>query len=279
MNIDAKLKSILQAVMRAVDSEREKDAVHLFMQAVAHDPTLNQVDLPPVLTKVLGKSRTEFLIQAFAELPCMGCSRGIWLCDDCHGSGISGETSVCEKCTGLGAGNCGFCAGSGWITYNYMPPGLRPAVVLSRTRLVIAEARTLLELPLPEADLAGRATVRKKLVKQILAHNRLLGALGNAMEVVKRQSESTGAAKAMLEQVRAVGAKAVPRLEKRVRSLLGQLAVLAKLEADQATDVDEKKLAVRRAKYYATIMKSSDFKGTSLFHLHLKRPPKTVPRT
>lgn len=268
--------SLFRTVARALDAGRAAEAVHQFMQALAHDTTLKHVDLPPVLAKSLGRKRADALVTAFAEHPCMVCKRGLLLCEECDGKGHIGDR-MCEECLGLGAANCSFCAGSGWITYNYVPSGLRAAVVVARSRLALADARGLMADALPEAG-QGRASLnRKQLAQSLLRLNRLMGAFNNALGVARHPPETGSAATRMLEKVEAACSKAAEKLERRIRRLLVLLSGAFQAEAARADGPGKQRLAERRAAFYGALAKSADFAGTSLYHPYLAarlRPPR-----
>ena len=112
----------------------------------------------------------------------MGCKAGLLVCEECGGKGLDPRGAICERCIGLGAANCPFCGGSGWITYNYVPAALLSLVVMERSRGVLEVAGELLAQPAPTAD-TRPAPSRAALIRQLVRLNRLLGAFNNAIAV------------------------------------------------------------------------------------------------
>lgn len=265
MSIQEEAAGAFQPVVRALDADRDAEAVKRFKEVVLGAPRIRRLD-PLALAKLLGRARTTALVQAFAKHPCMACRQGLLLCEDCDGRGNFRDGRICDDCLGLGAANCSFCAGSGRITYNYVPRGLRPAVVLTRTRLALAEARTLLAA----APASQAAKNRKAVAKAILSCNRLLGAFNNAIGAA-HASKASSAAPAIFEKVTAASAKAAAKLERRTRRLLALLSESARLDSERSTDAERRRLAERRAAFYAGLARKASFVGTALYHPYLAR--------
>jgi len=261
---------IMQSVARALSAGRSKEAVHQFVQALSHDTTLKRVDLPPLLAQTLGKSKLDALIQAFAKHPCMVCRRGLLICDDCEGRGYFRDGRICDACLGLGTTNCDFCAGSGWITYKYVPAGLQEMVLLARSKLALAEARALLAAPLPGGGKTGGEANRKTLAQRLLQANRLMGAFDNAVGIARSLAEAGAGSATTFENVESACSSAASRLVRRIRKLLQLLSENAKVQAAQEKSPRQRRLNERRTQTYASLAKSTDFKGTSLFHVYLR---------
>ncbi len=281
MPVNPPLDRLLPPVAKALAAGRAADAVHQFMQALSHDTSLKHVDLGPLLAKSLGKARAAELVEAFAEHPCMVCRRGLMLCEECAGKGSFGEQRICDACIGLGAANCAFCAGSGWITYNYVPAGMRAAVVLARTKLALAEAREIIAAPAPNPRRGSSSLSRKELAQRILRVNRLLGAFNNALGVALHPPVPPVAVDSGLKKVKEVCARASAGLERRLRELLLLIATNAAVEAQRAPQPARKKAAEARARFYAGLARSADFTGTNLYHPYLQelrpRPQASAP--
>lgn len=279
MAVDDRSGRIFRSVIRALDAGRTAEAVHQFMQVLAHDAALKCVDLPPLLANLIGRERADALVQAFAEHPCMVCKRGLLLCEDCKGEGYFSDGRSCDQCLGLGATNCDFCAGSGWITYSFVPTGLLAAVVLTRSKLALAEAQELLDAPLPNPRKTSASVSRKLLAKRLLRLNRLMGAFNNAVAVAQNPPGAGPAVESVLEKVNAACSRAASKLQPRIRELVVLLSETAKVESVRATEPDQRRIAERRVEFYASLAKSTDFTGTSLYHPHLQqlrpRPPES----
>lgn len=260
---------ILDVVGKALDASRSKDAVHLFVQSMGHGLAARQSDLLQLVVSQLGKARAESLIAAFARHTCMGCKRGLLLCEECKGTGVFGEGSICDRCIGLGAANCGFCAGSGWITYNYVPPGIRVPVVTERVKLAAKQATEAMAEALPQSD--DPPLTRKELAHRLLELNRLMGAFDNALEVTRHPPVSSKTAASALNVIRKVALKASGRMERRIRQLLVLLVQDALARRERADSESAEAVEKRRARFYHNLAKSADFKRTCLSHVYLHR--------
>lgn len=263
MALDEHARKLFQSVLRAIEAGRSAEAVHQFVQALSHDTNFKRIDLPPLLTRALGRAQTDALIEAFAEHPCMVCKRGLLLCEECDGTGAFRGGRVCDKCIGLGAANCDFCGGSGWITYNYVPNGLQAAVVLARCKLALTETQELLDAPLPGAD----GATRKQLAQHLLRLNRMLGAFNDALGVARHPPDTGPASDTVLKRVETVSWNAARKLDRRVRQVLLLLEEQARRAGARGTDDG---LGERRADYYHRLAQSPDFIGTSLHHVYLR---------
>lgn len=234
-----------------------------------HDADLKAVNLPAWLVSSFGKQRAAHLLRALSRHPCMGCRSGLIACEDCETKGFFADGRVCDACSGLGATNCGFCSGSGWITYNFLPVGLRSIVALERTKQTISATRGLLSKPVPPVDASNLADCRKTLAKQLLRFNRFCGVLNNALSVARHPSLGDAHAATVLPKVEAACLAEAEKLKHRMRALLLASAQIAQAEIPTARNEAERDLARRRSEFYTQLASSTDFSGTSLFHVHL----------
>lgn len=236
---------------------------------MGHGLAARQPELFQLVVSQLGKARAELLIAAFARHTCMGCKRGLLLCEECNGKGVFGKGSICDRCIGLGAANCGFCAGSGWITYNYVPPGIRVPVVTERVKLAARQATEAMAEALPQSD--DPPLTRKELARRLLEFNRLMGAFDNALEVTRHPPVSSKSAASALKVIREVALKAAGRIERRIRQLLALLVQDALSRRERADTEAARTIEKRRARFYHSLAKSPDFKRTCLRHVYLHR--------
>lgn len=266
MQIDGSLRSLLQSVSKALQAGRPSDAVHLFVKALAHDRSFHQGDRPIQLAKALGKMRFLALVRAFADHPCMACENGVHECDACNGRGAFDDWRICDSCVGIGTSDCEFCAGSGWITYNYVPDSLRPAVAVVRSKRTLTEARRLLATPLPGNAARDPAVARRALVQRLLQLNRLMGAVNNALDAARDATKTGRSAEHALRGVEAACLKLAIRLDRAARQVLLGLKESWRLEATRTGTAEKRRLCERRVAYYASLVRSRHFRGTSLFH-------------
>lgn len=252
---------VIELVAGELRGDKIGAAVRRFASAAQHDLSLCRSDLVAWLSKRIGKSLTQKLVHGFAVYPCMGCKGGIVACAACRGRGIGMRGDSCEPCVALGAVSCDFCAGSGWITYNFVPQPLRPFVILERTRIATTQAGRLPEL--------AEAASPKVIAKEIVQTNRILGALDNAVGAAREHLQSHHVKQEIWRKAIASCAKAGIRLEKRVRLALKNMAA--------APSGGQKKAEDRNA-YFAELSGSQQFAGTCLHHPNLAEIRKAAAR-
>jgi hypothetical protein len=244
---DAQVQRLLVPVVKALRAGNGAEAARRFVAALAHDIAVPHSELLHWLETAIGKEPCRQLVRAFAAHPCMGCKRGLEPCRECMGKGVFGDNRICDMCIGFGATNCGFCAGSGWMTYNFAPAGIRIAVLIARTQVG-----------------------RKQLAGLVVQINRYLGALNNSVGMVAHPPIDELRGDPRLAKVRKACARAAERLEARLRKVLAALAKLSEREAAGASTVARADLAGRRAQFYDRLASSADFAGTSLYHVYLR---------
>jgi len=266
--MDSKTERIMTPVIQALSSRQDAEAVRLFQEAVANSPSLRDSDLSTWLVKTIGKAPAQRLIQAYAEYPCMGCKQGLLKCAPCHGKGEVSDDEVCERCMGFRAMNCDFCAGAGWITYNFVPPGLVAAVVLERSRRVLARAKSLLAAPSAAESDESASEKCKALTLEVLQLNRILGVMDNALAVAHAPSPLARKHKQVLMQVQSACIAGAARVEKRLRKTLHELAECWESRSGSGAN---RGAAAKRARYYERLASAKDFSRTGLFHVYLTK--------
>jgi hypothetical protein len=162
-------------------SDRWPDAVRLFTDGVAHELVPDRPDLARWLMRVVGRTETLRLAKAFALKECFYCKGGLERCDACGGRGYHPDQTICERCIGLGRAACDFCTGSGWVTYNYVPAGLRLPVILERAKVAAGNAETLLRKATPAVSERSSSATGRSLAKELVQLNRLMGVFENAI--------------------------------------------------------------------------------------------------
>lgn len=264
------LKRVLSPVVVALNEDRNTEAVRRFVEICAHSPALPDDDLVRILTARIGKTATIRLIRAFAKHPCVGCNNGLETCEECEGKGIDASNRVCESCIGLGVTDCGFCGGSGFVTYNFVPAGLRLVVVLERSQLVISRIKALLASPPPDVEQLSVAKATKAVSQQLLVAHRLLDMLNNAVGATLVTGPGLRDERVRAKCRSACFASAA-RLGARVRQLLRSLHSM-NVQAAAAADHPAKRRAfARRANFYKRVGNSPDFRGTGLYQVNLEK--------
>jgi hypothetical protein len=269
---DSQRARILQSVVEELDRGRGDQAARLYLDGQAHGlfPTGN--GLPRRLTKTIGKEATGKLVSAFAQFPCFYCRKGLEPCEACDGLGSVASGTICEACAGLGAARCGFCDGSGWVTYNVVPPGLRLSVLAERVNRASGRIEALLQKPVPKNASADPAKAAERCTKQMLDLNRQLGVLENAVVALRGLARAQPSSKERLAKIAGACCRAALEAQARIRLLAKQMAVCSKLQAE-AADADEAvgKRAKKGAAFYESLAATETLTGTALEHPYLQR--------
>lgn len=271
------MRRFAQRLKAALKTGSTADVVRLFMDGVAHELVPNRPDLAPWLMKVVGRTETMRLAKAFALKECFYCKGGLERCEACDGRGHHRHTAICERCLGLGVAPCDFCTGSGWVTYNYVPAGLRLPVILERAKAATSRANELLRKATPTVSARGSRETGKALAKDLVQLNRLLGVFENAIVAGEKLVERDADHAAGMEKLVKTCLHAARRLQPRIRQALRALAEFARVESTRAAKPGARAVATRRAKFYDTLVASENFLGSGLHHPHLlqqREPPK-----
>jgi hypothetical protein len=271
------VRRFAQRLKAALKADSTADAVRLFMDGVAHELVPDRPDLARWLVKVVGRTEMLRLARAFALRECFYCKGGLERCESCDGRGYHGDQTICERCMGLGVATCDFCTGSGWVTYNYMPAGLRMPVILERVKAASSKAKALLRKATPGIPEQSSRETGKVLAKDLVQLNRLLGVFDNAITAGDKLSAQGAESGPGMQKLLTSCQHAARRLEPRMRHVLRALGDVARLESTRAARPGARAVAARRAKFYDALAASENFLGSGLHHPHLaqqREPPK-----
>ena len=173
--------SAISNITIALEQGEDRKAVQLIAEAVESHLLPCDGALLPLLTKHLGQFMLFRVIQTFATYPCFYCDKGLNPCEACSGKRWTKEGDACEECLGLGHVFCDFCKGSGWVTIDFAPMGLRLPVVIERLKLADKHLRDALQ-PLEHPDM-------KTLSGRLVGLNQVLAVLENTVLAI---TESRG---------------------------------------------------------------------------------------
>ena len=207
------------------------------------------------------------MIKAFAIHPCPGCKKGLEYCESCkERQRASWRKSACERCLDFGVTRCDFCDGAGWVTYNFIPEGLRMAVIVERTNTALKEIDAILRQDFPGPTPANSKKLGQILEHQILSMNRLAGVLENALTASKSRLSADPGTEKLAKKVIKICLHTWRRLEQRIRELLLNLAEVLRFQAARSSTGAARELMLDRAKFYTMLSRSKGFPGTSLEH-------------
>ena len=146
-----------QAIVAELAAGRSADAVRIFGEGLANGLAPKGEQLYPWLQKTLGKKQTAELISAYAKHACFACRGGMESCEACNGQGRWKDGTICDQCVGIGLARCAFCNGTGLVTHNAVPAGLRLHVMVKRVTLATTEMKSVLKQSVPEVSEASLA--------------------------------------------------------------------------------------------------------------------------
>ena len=258
--------------MAELERGRGTKAAKLFRDGQDHGlfPTGN--GLPRWLIKTIGKEATGKLVDAFTQFPCFYCKERLEACVSCDGRGTIAGDMICEACVGLGVTRCGFCDGSGWITYNVVPPGLRLVVLAERVNRACSHIEKLLQKPVPKNTSDDPVKAAKQCAKQLLVLNRQLGVFENAIVASKDLARTHPSSKKKLVKIIRLCCRTAVEAQKRVRQMAKQMGVCSKEKAkDPDVNSSVRKRAVKGSKFYESLAASETFAGTTLEHPRLQQ--------
>lgn len=169
---------ILEAIRSACVANEFERAATLVQQAAATLRTKNRRIPLELLRSGIGATCADRLVKWCTVRPCMYCQGGREQCESCRGTGQEQNAQVCQVCGGFGMRRCPFCNGTSFAGYDFVPEGLRVAVMSCRVRLALARIAKL-----RRRELASECD-RDKLIREVIDLDRCRGVLANAFEHV-----------------------------------------------------------------------------------------------
>lgn len=264
---DSRAARIVRRIAAELQRGQGAKAVRMCLDAEAHHLLPKGGELYKELVRVAGKDTASRLIHALATFSCFYCKKGLEKCETCEGLGASKSRIFCNACLGLGIVRCDCCDGSGWITIDCVPQGLRPAVVAERVALGKRGLKHLLAKPVPKP--AGRkpSGTRQRCTRQMLEVNRLIGVFENTVNALKEFRQSSSMPKQKIGILFKTCLKAGAEGDARIRQILGCIASSARLEAETfGVNTVAGRIAHERADAYEKLRNTKTYTGTMLDH-------------
>ena len=257
MPTERKTPQFVAKVREALVNKRHEDAVSILVDGLARSAVRQNGDLTPWLSREFGAAGARKLLQTLTHFPCFYCKRGLTKCTACTGRGHVAGDWPCDTCLALGYSRCDFCDGSGWVTYNFIPMGLRLSVIIARVQAAASELKVLLQQPEPPA-MGGSA---KEVASQLLALNRLAGIFENALDATRAFRNSGAAGKQVVHKIRKTCLISWKKLAPRIRACLKSLHAAAARQA--ASGPESKRIyAERKADLYEKLANAKRLAGT-----------------
>lgn len=270
-----KSPEFIAGVHKALGKGRETDAVSLLVEGLSHAVVKKNSDLTTWLSSEFGLAGANKLIKALAHYPCFYCKHGLIKCGACVGRGPVTGDWPCEVCLASGAARCDFCDGSGWVTYNFVPVGLRLPVIISRVQTAVAELRALMKKPGPLTINGRPEAVAKAVTSHLLALNRLAGIFENALDATRAFRNASGKRKDLVAKIRQSCIMSWKKLSPR---MIACVRALHRATAKQAAAAgkSQKKTLERKTDLYERIASSKRLAktGTGIDHPFLVRAAK-----
>jgi hypothetical protein len=268
--LSAKARQLFQQVVAVLDKGSRDEAARLLIQGAGHGALPEHAPLAAWLLEAVGKEAATRVIEALAVQPCFYCKHGHELCEACGGSGRTTTQAVCDHCLGLGQEFCDFCNGSGWAAIDFVPAGLRRAVVLARVRLATVRIKALLDQPIPAADADDLQQTGHACAAMLVALNRNIGVLENAIIALKDSIPAELVTPETTAKVTEVCTRATPLLDERLREVLGVMAQVVRRQGLNAPTEEGRQQASRAAGFYQRLA-SDAFGLTKLEHPFIHR--------
>lgn len=255
-----KTDQILAELRESLGSGNYKQAIQLLRHADAAGSLRADASVVAGLTAAVGERHTLGIIKSLATDACRYCTSGRDACKECEGKGYL-QRRACTDCSGLGVTRCPFCNGTALAGYDFVPRGLRAAVVAQR--LDMAERR------LAERNRPAGKEPPTKLARRMIEIDGCRGILANAIEQVRTHSLNapgttplfTPTQRTQVEQrCRRVNEAA----ESLIRTLLAALGALYSDRAQRAPKEDNRRvLYAHRAKTFARLSTAPKFDGSA----------------
>lgn len=262
------VRRAMRGVVTALERNRSEEAVREFMQITSAGITPKSERTTTWLVSMIGKALATRLVEAFVHFPCFYCRKGRVDCEICSGRGHNSGGMPCERCIGMCVERCDFCDGSGWVTMNYVPEGLRPPVIKGRAALAIQRMKALLELPCPEVRCRDPQVSIKRARLMLLNMDRQMGVFENMVLAFGGLPADWRKARAAIKPVIRKCVLLAARAERRTCELVQVIAEGHRCLAGLMNpDSKDRKRLRQQARYYESLIDPErSLAGTGLTH-------------
>lgn len=262
------IRRAMRAMVTALGGNRSDEAVREFMQIASAGIVPRNERMAAWLVSIIGKPLAAKLVEAFVHFPCFYCKKGRVDCETCGGRGHNSNGRPCERCIGMRIERCDFCAGSGWVTINYVPEGLRPPVINKRAALAVQRTKALLKLSLPEAHPGGPQAAMKQTGIMILNIDRQMGVFENMLLAARSLPADWRRSRAAIEPVIKRCVLLAAQGEQRICELIHVIAESHRQAAESPNrDAKDRKRLRQQAHYYDSLVDPDrSLTGTGLTH-------------
>ncbi|MDP1662696.1 MAG: hypothetical protein Q8L55_12350, partial [Phycisphaerales bacterium] len=134
-----KTELVIEQLKEAVGEGKHKAAMQLLRHADAAGSLKGDGEVIEAIEEAVGKRECAAIVREFAGDSCRYCKGGRETCEECDGKGHVGPEEVCDQCAGLGLSRSPFCNGTAFAGYDFVPTGLRPAVMAQRVHAALKQ--------------------------------------------------------------------------------------------------------------------------------------------
>jgi hypothetical protein len=280
----------LESFLKMLRQGHSDEIVQLFLKDQAHNLFPKGGDTLKWLTNKIGKKATTKTVVAFARLVCFNCKDGLRSCENCNATGHFDYEMVCESCLGLTKAPCDFCGGTGWVSIDCIPLGLRMAVFGVHIENAEKQIINMLEKELPylsneNVEVIFDKCVREnvevifdKCVRLLFQLNRQISVLESTVGVTQNMIEVPNNFKKQMSKITRKCVLIALKGEKRLGEIIKTMKETFKLQSEREEKGSKmQKFAAARTKFYTGLLDTRPpFAGTYLEHPFLNEAAKKL---
>ncbi|MBE3142519.1 MAG: hypothetical protein IMZ61_01140 [Planctomycetes bacterium] len=250
---------VVGEVLLHLRSGQFEKAADVFLKAQEKGILPDNRDFTKKLLGILGETKSSQLIASFTFHPCQFCTKGRTKCEICRGSGRISEDAVCERCSGLGIARCNFCNGSAWMALSDIPEGIRAAALVQRAEKTFIDAKTVLDVPVPQISKDNPASTLKKCATLWVLMDKCIGVLENIVAITQTSMIHASDVDQSLGEITRKAVQTATELKGQVRKVVDTMLKSSQAETEIAPpDSGRAKIAKNRAAFYRALLDKSD---------------------
>lgn len=216
------------------------------------------------IASTFGAAWTRTLILGFAHQPCVFCSHGLVSCDRCTGKGHLDYAFLCEDCFGLGVRPCGFCNGTGWASWDFVPAELRLLVLAERTKAAVDSIRARQRQATPSEEKLSFL----QSTQLLLAVNKDMGVLENTVTYSDKARPQSAREREMVHAMIDSMVEFAPLAQQqRLAAVKEMIDAVRALSLDASIEQQKRSFEKDRLQFYRAACEAEPpFEGTFLRH-------------
>jgi hypothetical protein len=244
------------AQIRASAEKREYgEAVRVFKEFAARSRPMRSAQVIGELRRIAGDEAIRVLVKSFALAPCYYCELGRISCEQCGGANtMHANGQYCDDCGGRGHTACGFCGGTGFLSFDDVPTRLLEAVLKRRLTWVAGTLQGVLDYSKGLDVRPGHGGVTRDVFHRMSDATRIAAILADTEPLLK--TAGRGAEAASRTEKMAKLARQCRELNSRSAARLG-IAISAHFQAQAEREPEgsaQRTMWERRRDYFASLM-------------------------